>query len=126
MSDKLQFVGALGTRPSRGQRQTEVCRTSRAVFSLFQGGAHCNLNDSSRIRSKDSTEEFQYQYMDNMDNETQLAVFENESENDNNNGDGVDQDRSRALLVVGAIAALMLAILTIALARTKQGSEREV
>ena len=64
--------------------------------------------------------------MSNMDNDTQLAVFENESENDNNNGAGVEQDRSRALLVVCAIAALMLAILIIALAMTKPASEREV
>src|SRR5262249_23238510 len=30
LSDKLQFVVATGARPLRGQRQTEVCRTSRA------------------------------------------------------------------------------------------------
>lgn len=58
-----------------------------------------------------------------MDNDTQLAVFENE--NDNNNGAGAERDRSRALLVVGAIAALMLAILITALAMTKPASERE-
>jgi hypothetical protein len=55
-----------------------------------------------------------------MDNDTQLAVYENE------NGASVEHDRSRALLVVGAIAALMLAILIIALAMTKPASEREV
>src|SRR5262249_61185638 len=60
--------------------------------------------------------------MSNMDNDTQLAVFENENEN----GAGVEHDRSRALLVVGAIASLMLAILIIALAMTKPASEREV
>jgi hypothetical protein len=61
-----------------------------------------------------------------MDNDTQLAIFENENENENNNGAGVEQDRSRGLLVVGAIAALMLAILIIALAVTKSAGDREV
>jgi len=61
-----------------------------------------------------------------MNNDTQLTVFENENENDNNNGSGVEQDRSRGLLVVGAIAALMLAILIIALAVTKSTGDREV
>src|SRR5262249_32861817 len=60
--------------------------------------------------------------MSNMDNDTQLAAFENENEN----GAGVEHDRSRALLVVGVIAALMLAILIIALAMTKPANEREV
>lgn len=59
-----------------------------------------------------------------MDNDSQLAVFEDE--NDNNGGSGVARERSRALLVVGAIAALMLTILIIALALTKPASEREV
>lgn len=61
-----------------------------------------------------------------MDKNTQLAVFENENENDNNNGGAVEQDRSRPLLVVGAIAALMLAILVIALVMTKSAREREI
>jgi hypothetical protein len=61
-----------------------------------------------------------------MDNDTQLAVFDNDNENENNNGAGVEQDRSRGLLVVGAIAALMLAILIIALVMTKSGGDREV
>jgi hypothetical protein len=56
-----------------------------------------------------------------MENENQLAVFENEG----NNSNGADQDRSRALLIVGAIAALVLAILIGALAMTKPASERE-
>ncbi|MGH9754049.1 MAG: hypothetical protein ACREA2_14830, partial [Blastocatellia bacterium] len=59
-----------------------------------------------------------------MNNDSQLAVIENE--NDNYNGDAVERDRSRPLLVVGAIAALMLAILIIALALTKPASEKEV
>jgi hypothetical protein len=64
-----------------------------------------------------------------MDNDTQLAVFENENDNENdnnNNGAGVGQERPRGLLVVGAIAVLMLAILIIALAVTKSGGDREV
>lgn len=59
-----------------------------------------------------------------MDNDTQLAVFENED--DNNNGAAAEKDRSRPLLAVGAIAALMLAMLITALVVTKQASEREV
>jgi hypothetical protein len=59
-----------------------------------------------------------------MDNDTQLAVFENDDEN--NNGFGVDQHRPRALLVAFAIAALMLAILIAALAMTKSSADREV
>jgi hypothetical protein len=61
-----------------------------------------------------------------MDNDSQLTVFENENENENNNGAGVEQDRSRGLLVVGVIAALMLAILITALAITKSSTDREV
>jgi len=63
-----------------------------------------------------------------MNNETQLAVFENENENENenNNGAGVEQNRSRGLLAVGAIAALMLAILIIALVMTKSAGDKEV
>jgi len=56
-----------------------------------------------------------------MDNDTQLAVFENENEYDN----GAEQDRSRALLVVGAIATLVLAALITMLALTKPASVRE-
>src|SRR5262249_25910086 len=63
-----------------------------------------------------------------MDNDAQLAVFENENENDNNNDNdnGGERDRSRALLIVGAIAALMLAIIITALTLTKPATEREV
>jgi len=57
-----------------------------------------------------------------MDNDTQLAVFENDNENDNVS----ERDRSRALLIVGAIAALMLAIVITALMMTKPASEKEV
>ncbi len=56
-----------------------------------------------------------------MDNDTQLAVFENE----NDNGYAVEQDRSRALLIVGAIAALILAVLITLLAMTKPAAVRE-
>ncbi|MGH9767035.1 MAG: hypothetical protein ACREAB_06315 [Blastocatellia bacterium] len=55
-----------------------------------------------------------------MDNDNQLAVFENGTDN------GVEQDRSRALLVVGAIAVLVLAALITMLAVTKPASEKEV
>src|SRR5262245_28717731 len=61
-----------------------------------------------------------------MDNDTQLEVFDNENENENNNSADLEQGRSRGLLVVGAIAALMLAILVIALAMTKSAGDREV
>jgi hypothetical protein len=61
-----------------------------------------------------------------MDNDSQLTVFDNDNENENNNGAGVEQDRSRGLLVVGVIAALMLAILIAALAMTKSSADREV
>ena len=61
-----------------------------------------------------------------MDNDTQLEVFDNENENENNNSADLEQGRSRGLLVVGAIAALMLAILIIALAMTKSSGDREV
>jgi hypothetical protein len=56
-----------------------------------------------------------------MENENQLAVFENEG----NNNNSADQDRSRALLIVGAIAALVMAILIGVLALTKPAIERE-
>jgi len=55
-----------------------------------------------------------------MDNDTQLAVFENGADN------GAEQDRSRALLIVGAIAVLVLAALITMLALTKPASEKEV
>ncbi|HZF37925.1 MAG TPA: hypothetical protein VE715_03800 [Blastocatellia bacterium] len=58
-----------------------------------------------------------------MDNDTQLAVFENDDES--NNGFGVDQHRPRALLVAGAIAALMMGILIIALVITKPAADRD-
>jgi hypothetical protein len=61
-----------------------------------------------------------------MDNDTQLEVFDNDNDNENNNGADVEQGRSRGLMVVGAIAALMLAILVIALAMTKSSGDREV
>jgi len=63
-----------------------------------------------------------------MNNETELAVFENENENENenNNDADVEQNRSRGLLAVGAIAALMLAILIFALVMTKSAGDREV
>jgi hypothetical protein len=61
-----------------------------------------------------------------MDNDTQLSVLGNDNENENNNGAAVEQDRSRGLLVVGAIAAFMLAILIIALVMTKSTGDREV
>lgn len=60
-----------------------------------------------------------------MDNDTQLAVFDNDNDNENNNGAGVEQSRSRGLLVVGAIAALMLVVLIIALAVTKSVGDKE-
>jgi hypothetical protein len=60
-----------------------------------------------------------------MDNDNQLAVLENDNDRENNNGAVVEQDRSRGLLVVGAIAALMLAILVIALVMTKSAGDRE-
>jgi hypothetical protein len=56
-----------------------------------------------------------------MENDTQLAVFENENENDN----GGERDRSRVLLVGGAIAALILGVLIVALALTNPGGEKE-
>ncbi len=56
-----------------------------------------------------------------MDNDTQLAVFENEKGDDN---DG-DRDRSRALLVGGAIAAVVLAVMITALALMSPGMEKE-
>src|SRR5262245_64532673 len=59
-----------------------------------------------------------------MDNDNQLSVLEND--NDNNNGAVVEQERSRGLLAAGAIAALMLAILIIALVMTKSAGDREV
>ena len=55
-----------------------------------------------------------------MDNDNQLAVFENGNDN------GAEQDRSRALLIVGAIAVLVLAALITMLALTKPASVREV
>src|SRR5215510_6202113 len=61
-----------------------------------------------------------------MDNDTQLSVLENDNDNENNSGAVAEQDRSRGLLVVGAIAALMLAILVIALVMTKSSGDREV
>jgi hypothetical protein len=62
-----------------------------------------------------------------MDKDTQLSVLENENENENENNYGahVEQDRSRGLLFVGAIAALMLAILIIAMVMTKSTADRE-
>jgi hypothetical protein len=57
-----------------------------------------------------------------MDNDNQLTVFEDENESYN----GGEQHRPRALLVAGAIGALMLAILIIALVLTKPSAEREV
>jgi hypothetical protein len=56
-----------------------------------------------------------------MDNDTQLAVLENENDKDN----GGERDRSRVLLVGGAIAALILAVLIAALALTNPGGEKE-
>ncbi|MCG3160462.1 MAG: hypothetical protein JMDDDDMK_01531 [Acidobacteria bacterium] len=55
-----------------------------------------------------------------MDNDTQLAVFENGNESE------AEHDRSRALLIVGAIAVVVLAALIALLLMTKPGSEREV
>ncbi|MGE0130098.1 MAG: hypothetical protein AB7U82_18595 [Blastocatellales bacterium] len=55
-----------------------------------------------------------------MDNDTQLAVFENGADND------AEKDRSRALLIVGAIAVVVLAALITLLLMTKPASEREV
>jgi hypothetical protein len=60
-----------------------------------------------------------------MDNDTQLTVLDNDNDNENNNGAVVEQNRSRGLLVVGAIAAFMLAILIIALVITKSTGDRE-
>jgi hypothetical protein len=60
-----------------------------------------------------------------MDNDNQLAVLENDNDKENNNGAVVEQVRSRGLLVVGAVAALMLAILVIALVMTKSAVDRE-
>ena len=59
-----------------------------------------------------------------MDNDTQLSVFENENDNENDNGG--ERDRSRALLVLGAIATLILAVIITALTLTKPAVEREV
>jgi hypothetical protein len=59
-----------------------------------------------------------------MDNDTQLSVFEDEDEI--YNGASARQHRPRALLVVGAIAALMLAVLIIALVMTKPAADREL
>src|SRR5262245_14858853 len=56
-----------------------------------------------------------------MDNDTQLAVFEN----DNENGDVGERDRSRALLIGGAIAAVILAVMITALAMMNPGGEKE-
>jgi len=63
-----------------------------------------------------------------MDNDNQLAVFENEDENENENGNGGahEQTRPRALLVAGAIAAVMLGILIVALVMTKPSMEKEL
>jgi len=63
---------------------------------------------------------------DTQDKDSQLAVFETENYNENDNGAVVERDRSRALLVVGAIAALVLAIMIAALSLTKPANEREV
>src|SRR5215468_4337078 len=60
-----------------------------------------------------------------MDNDTQLDVFENENDDENNNGFGAEQHRPRALLIVGAIAALMMGILIIALVMTKPSHDRD-
>ena len=56
-----------------------------------------------------------------MDNDTQLAVLENVKGDDN---DG-DRDRSRSLLVGGAIAAVVLAVMITALALMNPGGEKE-
>ena len=61
-----------------------------------------------------------------MDNDTDLAVFENENENEIENDTGGERDRSRALLIVGAIATLMLALMITALTMSKPTSEKEV
>jgi hypothetical protein len=62
-----------------------------------------------------------------MDKDNQLRVFENENENDdeNNLDFAVEQTRPRALLAVGAIAALMLGVLIVALVMTRPSSDRE-
>ncbi|HKQ72569.1 MAG TPA: FxLYD domain-containing protein [Blastocatellia bacterium] len=54
-----------------------------------------------------------------MENDTQLAVFENDNDNEG------ERDRSRALLVGGAIAALILAVVIAALVMTNPGGEKE-
>jgi len=61
-----------------------------------------------------------------MDNDNRLAVLDNDNENENNNGAGVEQNRSRGLLIVGSVAALMLAILIITLAVSKSAADKEV
>jgi hypothetical protein len=60
-----------------------------------------------------------------MENDNKLAVFENENDDENNSGVAVEQSRPRGLLVVGAIAALILAILIVALALTKPAADKE-
>lgn len=67
-----------------------------------------------------------------MDIDNKLTVHENENENDKDNdsdffdGGAVERNSSRPLLVVGAIAGLMLAILIIALAVTRSASDKEI
>ena len=54
-----------------------------------------------------------------MDNDTQLAVFDNETDNYSERG------RSRALLLIGGIAALLMVSIVMILMFTKPASERE-
>jgi hypothetical protein len=61
-----------------------------------------------------------------MDKDTQLTVFGDENDEENNIDFGAEQTRPRALLVAGAIAALMLAVLIVALVMTKPTSDQEL
>jgi hypothetical protein len=59
-----------------------------------------------------------------MNNDTKLTIFEN---NDENNVDfAVEESRPRALLVAGAIAALVLAILIVALVKTRPSTDQHL
>ncbi|MBO0860025.1 MAG: hypothetical protein J2P21_16460 [Chloracidobacterium sp.] len=61
-----------------------------------------------------------------MDKDNQVTVFEHEDDNENSNGGASEQTRPRALLVVGAIAAIMLGILIVALVMTKPSADKEL
>jgi hypothetical protein len=60
-----------------------------------------------------------------MEHDNKLTVFENENNNDNDVDFGVNQGRPRALLVAGAVAALLLGVLVVALVMTKPSIDQE-